>query len=75
MGATTLVSWFSRNGILKAMSLTPPARVRFLLAIAMTEAPDFNLEGRPTGKAAPANICPDADQEVRGSRRSRRASV
>lgn len=26
----------------------------------------FNLEGRPKGKAAPANICPDADQEVRG---------
>jgi cation transport regulator ChaC len=26
----------------------------------------FNLEGRPKGKAAPANICPDADQEVWG---------
>jgi cation transport regulator ChaC len=26
----------------------------------------FNLEGRPRGKAAPANICPDADQEVWG---------
>ncbi len=26
----------------------------------------FNLEGRPKGKAAPANICPDADHEVWG---------
>jgi cation transport regulator ChaC len=26
----------------------------------------FNLEGRPKGKAAPANICPDPDQEVWG---------
>jgi hypothetical protein len=26
----------------------------------------FNLEGRPKGKAAPANICPDLDQEVWG---------
>jgi cation transport regulator ChaC len=26
----------------------------------------FNLEGRPKGKAAPANICPDADQVVWG---------
>lgn len=26
----------------------------------------FNLEGRPLGKAAPANICPDADAEVWG---------
>jgi cation transport regulator ChaC len=26
----------------------------------------FNLEGRPKGKAAPANICPDGDQEVWG---------
>jgi cation transport regulator ChaC len=26
----------------------------------------FNLEGRPKGRAAPANICPDADQEVWG---------
>jgi hypothetical protein len=26
----------------------------------------FNLEGRPKGKAAPANICIDADQEVWG---------
>ncbi|HUB12228.1 MAG TPA: gamma-glutamylcyclotransferase family protein [Acetobacteraceae bacterium] len=26
----------------------------------------FNLEGRPKGKAAPANICPDADCEVWG---------
>ena len=26
----------------------------------------FNLEGRPKGKAAPANIWPDADQEVWG---------
>jgi len=26
----------------------------------------FNLEGRPKGKAAPANICPEADQEVWG---------
>lgn len=26
----------------------------------------FNLDGRPKGKAAPANICPDADQEVWG---------
>jgi cation transport regulator ChaC len=26
----------------------------------------FNLEGRPKGKAAPANICPDASQEVWG---------
>jgi cation transport regulator ChaC len=26
----------------------------------------FNLEGRPKGKAAPANICPDMDQEVWG---------
>jgi cation transport regulator ChaC len=26
----------------------------------------FNLEGRPKGKAAPANICPDDDQEVWG---------
>lgn len=26
----------------------------------------FNLEGRPKGKAAPANICPDADAEVWG---------
>jgi cation transport regulator ChaC len=26
----------------------------------------FNLEGRPKGKAAPANICLDADQEVWG---------
>ena len=26
----------------------------------------FNLEGRPRGKAAPANIWPDADQEVWG---------
>jgi cation transport regulator ChaC len=26
----------------------------------------FNLEGRPKGKAAPANICPDTDQEVWG---------
>ncbi len=26
----------------------------------------FNLEGRPRGKAAPANICPDPDAEVWG---------
>jgi gamma-glutamylcyclotransferase len=26
----------------------------------------FNLEGRPRGKAAPANICPDPDCEVWG---------
>lgn len=26
----------------------------------------FNLEGRPIGKAAPANICPDPDAEVWG---------
>jgi len=26
----------------------------------------FNLEGRPKGKAAPANICPDPDAEVWG---------
>jgi cation transport regulator ChaC len=26
----------------------------------------FNLEGRPKGKAAPANICPDVGQEVWG---------
>lgn len=26
----------------------------------------FNLEGRPIGKAAPANICPDAEAEVWG---------
>src|ERR1700746_3669188 len=26
----------------------------------------FNLEGRPKGRAAPANISPDADQEVWG---------
>jgi cation transport regulator ChaC len=26
----------------------------------------FNLEGRPKGKAAPANICPDANHEVWG---------
>jgi cation transport regulator ChaC len=26
----------------------------------------FNLEGRPKGRAAPANICPDPDQEVWG---------
>jgi cation transport regulator ChaC len=26
----------------------------------------FNLEGRLRGKAAPANICPDADHEVWG---------
>jgi cation transport regulator ChaC len=26
----------------------------------------FNLEGRPKGKAAPANICPDPDQQVWG---------
>jgi cation transport regulator ChaC len=26
----------------------------------------FNLQGRPKGKAAPANICPDAGQEVWG---------
>jgi len=26
----------------------------------------FNLEGRPKGKAAPANICPDANAEVWG---------
>jgi cation transport regulator ChaC len=26
----------------------------------------FNLDGRPKGKAAPANICSDADQEVWG---------
>ncbi len=26
----------------------------------------FNLEGRPKGKAAPANICPDLDAEVWG---------
>ena len=26
----------------------------------------FNLEGRPKGRAAPANICPDADAEVWG---------
>jgi gamma-glutamylcyclotransferase len=26
----------------------------------------FNLEGRPKGKAAPANICPDAEHEVWG---------
>jgi len=26
----------------------------------------FNLEGRPKGKAAPANICPDASAEVWG---------
>jgi len=26
----------------------------------------FNLEGRPRGKAAPANICPEADHEVWG---------
>ncbi len=26
----------------------------------------FNLEGRPKGKAAPANICPASDQEVWG---------
>jgi cation transport regulator ChaC len=26
----------------------------------------FNLEGRPAGKAAPANICPDSSQEVWG---------
>ena len=26
----------------------------------------FNLEGWPKGKAAPANICPDADNEVWG---------
>ena len=28
----------------------------------------LNLEDRPKGKAAPANICPDADQEVWGVR-------
>jgi cation transport regulator ChaC len=26
----------------------------------------FNLDGRPPGKAAPANICPDPDAEVWG---------
>ena len=26
----------------------------------------FNLEGRPAGRAAPANICPDPDSEVWG---------
>lgn len=26
----------------------------------------FNLEGRPKGRAAPANICPDADGELWG---------
>src|SRR5215467_14085896 len=26
----------------------------------------FNLEGRPKGKAAPANICPDPDGELWG---------